>query len=223
MASCVAPARSRSWPAGSLRCSAMASSRCSVETNSSLKRPASSNARSSTSLRGCARYIPGCMAAAFGRLPSSRGASARPAGMRAGMHARGLRQVAEQTPRLAQDRVRVRRALFQHGPDDAFPFFRQGDEQVQREHHLAFALLRNGLRLLQCLLRLLSESVQTEHAYPPYNKWGRLGAEVRLPAPDLAWVGRARPLRAYALTSTLIWRGLAASVLGSVTVSTPFL
>jgi hypothetical protein len=48
---------------------------------------------------------------------------------------------------------------------------------------------------------------------------GQAGAQARLPAPDIA----GREQYNYALTSILIWRGLAASVLGSETVSTPFL
>src|ERR1019366_8402 len=76
MASWVAPARSSSWPAGSPRCSAMASSRCSVETNSSLKRVASSNARSSVWFMGGERYSPGCMPAVLGRTPNRCSASA---------------------------------------------------------------------------------------------------------------------------------------------------
>src|ERR1039457_6447949 len=75
MASWVAPARSSSWPAGSL-CSAIASSMCSVETNSSLKRVASSKAFSSVWFMGGERYSPGCIPAALGRLPNIRSASA---------------------------------------------------------------------------------------------------------------------------------------------------
>src|ERR1017187_6667479 len=76
MASWVAPARSSSWPAGSV-CSAIASSMCSVETNSSLNRVASSKAFSSVWFMGGERYKPGCcMPAILGRLPSSRSASA---------------------------------------------------------------------------------------------------------------------------------------------------
>src|SRR5664280_151462 len=76
MASWVAPARSRSWPAGSLRSLARHSSRCSVETNSSLKRMASSKACSRISLSGGARYMPGCMLPVLGRVGSRRLASA---------------------------------------------------------------------------------------------------------------------------------------------------
>ena len=80
-----------------------------------------------------------------------------------GLHAGGLRQIAGQPPRLAQDRIRVGRALFQYGPDNPFPLLHQGDEQVQRVDHLAFALLGNRLGLLHRLLGLLSKSIQTEH------------------------------------------------------------
>ena len=73
------------------------------------------------------------------------------------------------------------------------------------------------LRLLQGLLRFLSEFVQSEHSLPP-NK-NRAGG-----CPALATLGGAclpRYLRLLTLmqvltllTSILIWRGLAASFLG---------
>src|ERR1017187_2242473 len=76
MASWVAPARPRSWPAGSLRSLAMHKSRCSVETNSSLKRMASSKACSRISLSGGAGDMPGCMLPVLGRVGRRRLASA---------------------------------------------------------------------------------------------------------------------------------------------------
>ena len=39
----------------------------------------------------------------------------------------------------------VHAAFFEDGADDAFLFLGQGDQQVQREHHLAFVLFGDGL------------------------------------------------------------------------------
>ena len=93
---------------GRCAASAMHSSRCSVETNSSLKRVASSKACSRTWFSGGERYMPGCMPAVLGRLCSRRLASAT---MASGLHA----------------------AFLQHRAHDALLLLRQGDQQVQRD------------------------------------------------------------------------------------------
>ena len=77
----------------------------------------------------------------------------------AGLHAAGFGQVAEQALGFRDDGVGVHAALFQHGADDAFLFLGQGDQQVEREHHLALVLFGDGLGLLHGFLRLLSEFV----------------------------------------------------------------
>ncbi len=85
----------------------------------------------------------------------------------AGLASGGLGQVAKQAPGLGDDGIRMHAAFFQHRPDDAFPFFGQRNQQVQRKHHLAFAGFRNGLRLLQGLLRFLRQFVDPKHNLVP--------------------------------------------------------
>jgi hypothetical protein len=50
-------------------------------------------------------------------------------------------------------------AFFEHRAHDAFLFFRQRHQEVQRIHHLAFTFLGNGLRLLQGLLGFLGQLI----------------------------------------------------------------
>ena len=86
--------------------------------------------------------------------------------VRSGLHTGGLGQVAEEPPGFRHDGIRLHVALGQHRPHDPFFFFRQGDEQMQRENHLALVLFGHRLRLLQCLLGFLSELVQPKHLVP---------------------------------------------------------
>src|SRR5690348_4116890 len=58
-------------------------------------------------------------------------------------------------------------ALLQHRAHDAFFFLREGDQQMQREHHLSPVLFSHTLRLLQRLLGFLCESVYSEHVFIP--------------------------------------------------------
>ena len=92
-----------------------------------------------------------------------------------GLHAGGLGQAGEQAPGLGDNGVGVHAALLQHRPDDAFFFFGQGDQQVQREHHLAFVLFGDGLGLLQGFLRFLSQFVQCETYRSPMSNTKRAG------------------------------------------------
>ena len=139
MVSWVAPARSSRWPAGSRFWSAMASSRCSVETNSSLKRVG---------------LVEGALQNLVQRLGE----------VHAGLHARwSLGRLPSRRCGFGDDGVGMHAALFEHGPDDAFLFLGQGDEQVEREHDLVFVLFGDGLGLLHGFLRFLSEFVESKH------------------------------------------------------------
>ncbi len=87
----------------------------------------------------------------------------------AGLHVGSLGQGRQQAHRLGDDGVRVYAAFLQHRPDDALFLFRQGDQQVQRVHHLAAILFGYDLALLQGVLRLLSQFVNAKHIGPPEN------------------------------------------------------
>jgi hypothetical protein len=65
-----------------------------------------------------------------------------------------------------QDGVGMDAALFEDRADDAFLLFGQSEEQVDREHHLAFVSFGNGLGLLESLLGFLSEFVDAKHRVP---------------------------------------------------------
>ena len=130
--------------AGSRFWAAMASSRCSVETNSSLKRLASSKARSSTSFRGCEAYRPGC----------------------GGMLTLGI--FLQLALAFGDDGVGLHAAFLQHRPHDAFVLLRQGDQQMQRIQHLAVGLAGDLLRLLQRLLGFLREFIESDHREPAF-------------------------------------------------------
>ena len=105
-----------------------------METNSSLNRPASSKALLQHLVQG------------LGKIHAR-----RPAG--------GLGQIGKLMLGLGDDRIRMCTAFFQDGADDALLFLGQGDQQVQREHHLAVVPFGDSLGLLQRLLGLLRKFV----------------------------------------------------------------
>ena len=80
-----------------------------------------------------------------------------------GLHAAGLRHLAEQPVGFGDDRVGMDAALLQHPADDALLLFGQGDQQVEWKHHLIFIFFGNGLALLHGFLRFLGQLIQTKH------------------------------------------------------------
>ena len=85
------------------------------------------------------------------------------------LHVAGLGQGGEQARSLGDYGVRVHAALLQHGPDNAFFLFGEGDQQMQRKHYLAAVLFGQDLALLQGVLRLLGQLVDAKHIGPPEN------------------------------------------------------
>ena len=110
-----------------------------------------------------------------------------------GLHAASFGESVEQAARLGDDGVGLDAAFFQDGTNDALFFFREGDEQVEGEHHLAFAFFSDGLGLLDCFLRFLRESVETEHLKSSNDKKGR---PCGLPQFNKDPVDRSKPVRA---------------------------
>src|SRR5215471_14097283 len=105
---------------------------------------------------------------------------------------------------------------------------------MQREHHLTAVLLGDALGLLDGFLCFLSQSVESKHRFLLLDAGPTVQASSRvcpaLPEKTIGQVARhsrppalktCRTLRGYCFTSTLTWRGFAASFLESVTVSTP--
>ena len=92
--------------------------------------------------------MPGCMPAVFGRDW-------------------------QQALGLGDDGVGLDAALFEDGTYDALLLFGQGDQQMQRKHHLAVVLFGQGLGLLQGLLGLLGEFIESKHLVPPMKPRGR--------------------------------------------------
>ena len=82
------------------------------------------------------------------------------------LHVAGLGQGGQEPLGLRDDGVRVHTAFLQHRPDNALLLFRQGDQQMQRVHHLATVFLGQHLALLQGVLGLLGQLVDTKHLGP---------------------------------------------------------
>ena len=80
-----------------------------------------------------------------------------------GLHTGRFGQAREHALGFGKDRVGMHAAFFQHGTDDAFLLFRQGDQEVEREDDLASIFFREGLALLHGLLGFLSQLIQTKH------------------------------------------------------------
>ena len=75
------------------------------------------------------------------------------------LHAGRLGQDAQQMFGLRHDRVRMHAAFLQQRTRDPSLLLGQRHQQMQREQHLAFVLLRDRLSLLQGLLRFLRQFV----------------------------------------------------------------
>ena len=81
-------------------------------------------------------------------------------------------------------------ALFEHGPDDTFFLFGEGDQEMEREEDLVLLFFGDALGLLECFLSFLSEFIQSKHG-TPNKKSGR-----EIPA---LHAGQARCLSIYTL------------------------
>ena len=197
--------------AGRDRCAGrrVASSRCSVETNSSLKRAASSKARSSTWFSGCERYMPGCMPAVFG-------------------------QIVEHAPGFGDDGVGLRHRIFPAPAARCLPVPRPALSAGAAGTSPGFR--RFSATPWDCCKASCAFCVSLSNrnmSIPPMTNAGRRSnclpfidySRCRRPHRRLApcLLDAVTGVRCLRLTSILIWRGLAASFLGSVTVSTPFL
>ncbi len=136
-------------PAGSYFCSAMASSRCSVETYSSLKFSASLNARFEYLVQG-GRDVHARARARSGDLGDRLRAGARPRATMA---------------------IRLHAALFQHGPHDALALAGQRNQQMQRvTAWCPFFSAGDFLRLLNRFLRFLRQFVKSKQWVPAFWK-----------------------------------------------------
>ena len=111
----------------------------------------------------------------------------------AGLHVGGLGQGGQQAIGLGDDGVRLHAALFQHGADNALLLFREGDQQMQRIHHLAAILFGQHLALLQGVLGLLGQLVETKHLVPPETTGQADPPGPRLPLKTLGWRQRPPP------------------------------
>ncbi len=88
------------------------------------------------------------------------------------LHTRLPRKPGEQALRFRHYGVRMHAALFEHRPDNPFLFLRQCNQKMQREQNLILPLFGNPLGLLQGLLGLLRQFIESEHWFP-YKTTGR--------------------------------------------------
>jgi len=79
--------------------------------------------------------------------------------IRSRLHAAGLRLSGQETLGFGQNGVRPHAALLDDRPDHPLLLLRQGDQQVEREDHLALIFFGNRLGLLQGFLGLLGELI----------------------------------------------------------------